>query len=70
MIKDCKSIAEYAMRRWMQVNRFAEGYFNLEVVGNEGTIRDANNDTLVLVYNPVSREVTVKEVENGEITTE
>lgn len=69
MIKDCKSIAEYTMRRWMQANRFAEGYFNLEVAGNEGIIRDTNNDTLVLVYNPVLREVTVKEVENGEITT-
>lgn len=61
MIKGCKSIAEYAMRRWMQVNNFAEGYFQLEVKENEGTIRDTNNDTLTLVYNPVSREVTAKE---------
>lgn len=61
MIKGCKSIAEYAMRRWMQVHNFAEGYFNLEVTGNEGTVQDTNNDTLVLIYNPVSREVTVRE---------
>lgn len=61
MIKGCKSIAEYAMRKWMQVHNFAEGYFSLEVSGNEGTIRDKNNDTLSLSYNPVSREVTVKE---------
>lgn len=60
-IKGCKSIAEYAIRRWMERENFVDGYFSLEMDGNEGMIKDRVGDTLVLVYDPDTKEVTVKE---------
>lgn len=60
-IKGCKSIAEYAIRRWMERENFAEGYFTVEMNGNEGTITDRTGDALVLVYDPVVKDVFVKE---------
>ena len=60
-IKKCQSIAEYAIRRWMERENFVDGYFSLEMDGNEGMIKDRVGDMLVLVYDPVTKEVTVKE---------
>ena len=60
-IKKCQSIAEYAIRRWMERENFVDGYFSLEMDGNEGTIKDRVGDTLVLMYDPETKEVTVKE---------
>ena len=60
-IKGCKSIAEYAIRRWMEHENFVDGYFSLEMDGNEGTIKDRVGDTLVLVYDPATKEVFVRE---------
>lgn len=60
-IKGCKSIAEYAIRRWMERENFVDGYFSLKMDGNEGTIKDRVDDTLVLVYDPETKMVNVKE---------
>ncbi len=60
-IKGCTTIAEYAFRRWMCDQGFAEGYFTLEMSGNEGTVRDSNGDTLLLVYDSNEKCVYVKE---------
>lgn len=60
-IKGCKSIAEYAFRRWMQEQGFVEGYFTLEITGNHGIIRDRSGDTLHLYYDDISKSVEVKE---------
>lgn len=60
-IKGCKSIAEYAFRRWMQEHLFAEGYFTLEIIGSDGTIRDRNGDTLELHYDDIGKCVEVRE---------
>lgn len=61
MIKGCKTIAEYAFRRWMAAQEFADGYFTLEVTGNEGVITDRAGDTLLLVYDSERKYVSVKE---------
>lgn len=60
-IKKCKTIAEYAIRKWMERENFVDVYFSLKMDGNIGTIEDMNGDTFVLVYDPKSKEVTVKE---------
>ena len=49
-IRGCKSIAEFAFRRWMAENGFVSGYFTLDVVGNEGIIEDRTGATLRLSY--------------------
>lgn len=59
-IKGCKSIAEYAIRRWMREQGFAEGYFSLEMDGASGVLKDNNGDTLTLVYDPTEKCVYVK----------
>lgn len=61
VIKGCRTIAEYAIRRWMERENFVDGYFSLEMDGNEGTIKDRVGDTLVLVYDPVTKEASVRE---------
>lgn len=59
-IKGCKSIAEYAMRRWMIEQGFMDGYFTLAVNGNDGIVRDKSGDTLMLTYNSEDKCVYVK----------
>lgn len=51
MIKSCKSIAEYAMRKWMADHDFAIGCFTLEITGNEGIVTDKTGESIRLVYN-------------------
>lgn len=60
-IRGCSSIAEYAIRRWMQTQGFVEYAFTLKMTGNVGTVRDRNGDTLVLVYDNVEKAVYVQE---------
>ncbi len=40
MIKGCKTIAEYAIRKWMETKGFVFAHFDLRVNGNEGIITD------------------------------
>ena len=60
-IKGCKSIAEYAIRQWMQAQNFVESAFKLTMAGNIGTLRDRNGDTLVLAYDSADKAVYVQE---------
>lgn len=60
MIKGCKSIAEYAIRRWMMDHNFEMGSFNLTMNGNKGLLEDSNKDTLILVYNKDTKTVSVE----------
>lgn len=60
-IKGCKSIAEYAIRRWMREHGFVEEYFSLEMDGASGVLKDNNGDTLTLVYDSTEKCVYVKE---------
>lgn len=61
MIKECKTIAEYAIRKWLQDQNFVMSHFNLYVNGNEAVLKDENNDTMTLVYDNLSKTVYVKE---------
>lgn len=61
ILRGCRTIAEYAIRRWMAQQGFAEGYFILQMVGEEGIITDKNGDMLTLVYNHEEKCVYVKE---------
>lgn len=57
-VKEAKSIAEYAFRKWMGQEGFQEGYFSLEMVDSrEAIIRDSNGDSMKLVYDPGTRNV-------------
>lgn len=61
MIKGAKSIAEYAIRKWLQSEGFEMRYFKLTVHNNEAMIVDSAGDTLRLVYDNDTRSVYVKE---------
>lgn len=61
MIKGAKSIAEYAIRKWLQSEGFGMRYFKLTVHDNEAMIVDSAGDTLRLVYDDDTKSVYVKE---------
>lgn len=61
MIKGAKSIAEYAIRRWLQDENFVMSEFQLVMSGNEEKLIDRNKDEMILVYDGDSKSVYVKE---------
>jgi hypothetical protein len=61
VIKGAKSIAEYAIRKWLQSEGFEMRYFKLTVHNNEAMIVDSAGDTLRLVYDNDTKSVYVKE---------
>lgn len=61
MIKGAESIAEYAIRKWLQSEGFEMRYFKLTVHNNEAMIVDSAGDTLRLVYDDDTKSVYVKE---------
>lgn len=50
MVKGAKTIAEYAIRKWMQDHEFVMSYFTLEMKGNTGIITDMNGELMYLIY--------------------
>lgn len=61
-VKNAKTIAEYAIRKWLNEEGFALGFFVLRMRGNEGTLTDLNGESMVLVYDPDQKQVFVKEI--------
>lgn len=61
MIRGAKSIAEYAIRKWLRMEGFEMGYFKLGMDGNEAMIEDGAGDTLRLVYDNDAKAVYVRE---------
>lgn len=59
-IKKAETIAEYVIRKWLKEEGFALGLFILEMNGNEGTLKDHNGESLVLVYDPDEKSVYIK----------
>lgn len=60
MIKGAKTIAEYAIRKWLEQEGFVPECFCLKMTtAHMGTISDGNGDTLELLYDPESRMVIV-----------
>lgn len=60
-IRGAKTIAEYAIRRWLMGQKFDMECFTLTMDGNAGTLKDNQGDSLTIVYDPVTREVSVRE---------
>lgn len=52
-MKKSKSLAEYAMRKWMESEELAMEHFKLELTGSrEAMLKDGNGDQMGLEYDP------------------
>lgn len=60
MIKGAKTIAEYAIRSYLE-NKFQMEKFRLQVDGNNAVLVDMNGDTLRLRYDSERRSVSIVE---------
>lgn len=61
MTKGAKSIAEYAIRKWLLEQNFAMDFFILTIDGNVGKLSDQAGDSLKLVYDSDLRTVYIDE---------
>ncbi|WP_320976995.1 hypothetical protein [Enterocloster asparagiformis] len=61
MIRGAKTIAEYAIRSWLETENFEMSCFELTMNGNEGLLTDRTGATLRLVYDNRSKTVSVAE---------
>lgn len=61
-MKAAKTIAEYAIKKWVE-ERFEtkNNTLELEVRGREGILSDKNGDALKLYYNQSTKKVYVRE---------
>lgn len=57
----CKTIAEYAIKKWMEDNEFVMSEFSVEITGNEATITDRIGDSMKVWYNREAKRVEVIE---------
>ncbi len=55
-----QTIAEYAVRKYLQNQGFAMDCFTLEMNGNEGTLTDRQGDSMVIVYDADTKSVYIK----------
>lgn len=60
MIRGAKTIAEYAIRKWMEDQHFIASNFKVTMNGNEAVIEDKNGDALEIIYDGKSKSVYVK----------
>lgn len=60
-MKCVNSIAEYAIRSWLQNQNFATNNFELIMSGNEGILKDRNGDTITLIYDGTEKVVYMKD---------
>lgn len=61
MIKGAKTIAEYAIRKWINQN-FCSGCVHIkEIDGNEARIEDETGESMIVMYDPVTRLVAAKD---------
>ena len=64
--KRSKTIAEYAIRKWLENEGFQMEYFRLKVVSNTAVLEDSKGEKLILVYEPNTHSVHVKGEEDYE----
>ena len=62
-IKEAKTIAEYAIRKWLIQEGFVLEFFDLDMNGNQGILTDQTGESLTLEYSPESKSVIIKESE-------
>ncbi|MEY8429255.1 hypothetical protein AALC75_01840 [Lachnospiraceae bacterium 48-42] len=60
-IKGAKTIAEYAIRKWLEEQNFAMEYFSLSMDGNRADLTDRRGESMTLVYRPETRSVHIEE---------
>lgn len=56
-MKGCKTIAEFAIKKWMEDNGFVMEYFTVEMRGNEAVIADKTGESLMVSYNPETKTI-------------
>lgn len=61
MIFGCKTIAEYAIEKWLWNNGIVATEFTVEINGNVGTITDKTGDSMTVEYDRETKEVKMKE---------
>lgn len=59
----CKTIAEYAVKKWMKDNGFVMDWFTVTMNGNEAEITDRTGDKMIVCYEPKTKSVNPKEQE-------
>ena len=64
MMKKVKSIAEYAVRSWLE-EHFDMRYLKLAVEDNEAMVEDEVGNTLRLVYNNDTQSVYIRDLGDG-----
>lgn len=64
MMKKAKSIAEYAVRSWLE-EHFDMRYLKLSVEDNEAMVEDEVGNTLRLVYNNDTQSVYIRDLGDG-----
>ena len=58
-MKGTKTIAEYAIKRWMEKEGLDMNWFRLEMNGREATLTDKAGDKMKLYYDGETKEVSV-----------
>lgn len=58
-MKGCKTVAEYAIRKWMAENGFVMSEFSVGMEGNKAVISDKTGDSMSVSYSPENKLVTV-----------
>ena len=61
MITGSKTIAEYAIRKWLQGENFVMSQFSLTMNGNEAILKDKSGETLKLRYDGETKTVWIDE---------
>lgn len=60
-MKGCKTVAEYAIKKWMEDNGFVMSEFSVDIIGNEATITDRPGDSMKVRYDRGTKKVEVIE---------
>lgn len=66
MDKRSKTIAEYAIRKWLENEGFQMEYFRLKVIGNLALLIDMRGDKLILNYDADTHLVYAKGADDYE----
>lgn len=61
MIKGVKSIAEYAIRKWILEQNFVMEFFKLYMQGNKGILKDNTGESITLIYDTDSKSVYIED---------
>ena len=56
-----RTIAEYAIRKWLYDRNFVMSEFELTVYRNKGVLKDKNGDSITLVYDSANKTVYTQE---------